>query len=262
MDVVILSGGFDPVHDGHIRMFRSAALKYDKVFVGLNSDDWLTRKKGAAFMPFDVRKNILESIKYIDFVYSFDDSDDTAIELINDMNYNWGDIASTITFGNGGDRKDGNYPELNFCRDMNILIDDDIGGTDKVNSSSDFLANWKYKPMKREWGLYEILSDYKTAKVKELVVNPQSQLSWQTHEARSELWFVREGKGTVYYSTDTEGKQIQKKILHKNDYFSIPVGRWHQLSNETKELLSIIEIQYGTNCSESDILRGSRPKFD
>ena len=107
-----------------------------------------------------------------------------------------------------------------------------------------------------------ILGDYKTAKVKELVVNPQSQLSWQTHEERSELWFVREGKGTVYYSTDAEGTKIQKMILHKNDYFSIPVGRWHQLSNETKELLSIIEIQYGTNCSESDILRGSRPKLD
>jgi D-beta-D-heptose 7-phosphate kinase/D-beta-D-heptose 1-phosphate adenosyltransferase len=262
MDVVILSGGFDPVHDGHISMFRHAALKYDKVLVGLNSDKWLIRKKGAAFMPYDVRKTILESIKYIDCVYSFDDSDDTAIELIDVMNTCWSDVASSITFGNGGDRKEGNYPELHFCRDMNIAIDDSIGGSDKVNSSSDFLANWRYKPTKRDWGIYEVLSDYKTTKVKELIVNPQSQLSWQTHEERSELWFVREGKGLVYYSTDTDGKQVEKKTLCKNDYFIIPKGRWHQLVNETKELLSIIEIQYGTSCVESDILRGSRPHTD
>lgn len=262
MDVVILSGGFDPVHDGHIRMFKDAALKYDKVLVGLNSDDWLTRKKGAAFMPYDVRKSILESIKHIDYVYSFDDSDDTAIDLINEMNTCWADVASTITFGNGGDRKDGNYPELDFCSDMGIIIDDTIGGPNKLNSSSDFLANWRYKPTKRDWGLYEVLSDYKTAKVKELIVNPQSQLSWQSHLERSELWFVREGKGLVYYSTDFQGKQVEKKTLSKNDYFTIPKGRWHQLVNETKELLSIIEIQYGTSCVESDILRGSRPITD
>tara|TARA_A100001015_G_scaffold261152_1_gene306447 strand:+ start:998 stop:1789 length:792 start_codon:yes stop_codon:yes gene_type:complete len=259
MDLVILSGGFDPLHDGHIRMLRAAAANYDRVVVGINSDDWLVRKKGRAFMPYEVRENIVSSIKYVDFVYSFDDADDTAIDLINLINTNWGDVTDSITFGNGGDRKEGNYPELHFCRDLGIALDDSLGGTNKVNSSSDFLANWKYKPTKRDWGLYEILSDYKTTKVKELIVNPHSQLSWQTHEERSEFWFVREGKGTVYYSTDVEGKEVQKKILMKNDYFLIPVGRWHQLINETKELLSIIEIQFGSNCSESDILRASRP---
>jgi len=143
--VVLVTGGFDPLHSGHIAYFKAARELGDHLVVGLNSDDWLTRKKGASFMPFSVRKNILESIKYIDFVYPFDDSDDTAIDLINDMNHAWGDVASTITFGNGGDRKDGNYPELEFCRDMNILIDDDIGGTDKVNSSSNFLAKIPFK---------------------------------------------------------------------------------------------------------------------
>ena len=56
-------------------------------------------------------------------------------------------------------KQEGNYPELHFCRDLGIALDDSLGGTNKVNSSSDFLANWKYKPTKRDWGLYEILSD-------------------------------------------------------------------------------------------------------
>ena len=73
MEVIVLSGGFDPVHDGHISMFREAAQKYDYVMVGLNSDDWLTRKKGRAFMTYDVRKAILQSIKYIDEVVGFNE---------------------------------------------------------------------------------------------------------------------------------------------------------------------------------------------
>ena len=69
MNVIVLSGGFDPVHDGHIEMFKDAARKYDYVIVGLNSDDWLARKKGRAFMGFDVRKAILDSIQYLSLIH-------------------------------------------------------------------------------------------------------------------------------------------------------------------------------------------------
>lgn len=81
-NIVILSGGFDPVHEGHIAMFREAKNKYDTVIVGLNSDDWLARKKGKPFMSYDARKTVLESIKYIDSVLSFDDTDGTARDLL------------------------------------------------------------------------------------------------------------------------------------------------------------------------------------
>ena len=82
--IIILSGGFDPVHKGHVRMFK-AASEYGDVVVGANSDDWLIRKKGKFFMPFLERKEILESIKYIDSVLAFDDSDDSACQLIKDV---------------------------------------------------------------------------------------------------------------------------------------------------------------------------------
>ena len=115
MNVVVLSGGFDPLHDGHIEMFKEARNNYDKVLVGLNSDDWLVRKKGRAFMSFDVRSSILDSCQYIDEVFSFDDSDNTANMAIQYALDTYGN--NLITFGNGGDRS-GNFPEKEFCFQM------------------------------------------------------------------------------------------------------------------------------------------------
>lgn len=254
MNVVVLSGGFDPLHDGHVEMFKDAANKYDYVIVGLNSDDWLTRKKGRAFMGFGVRKTILESIQYVDQVIAFDDSDDTACDAIEYARNNY----QFVTFGNGGDRKD-NFPEADYCREHNVAIDDSLGGNTKLNSSSDFLAEWKFQPTDREWGLWKVLADYKTVKVKELVVTPNSNLSWQSHEKRNELWFIREGIATIYYSSDDSGKDVFVTIKSPNDTFMINKRKWHQLANETEESVSVIEIQYGDECVEHDILRAVRP---
>src|SRR6056300_408798 len=82
MKVVIATGGFDPLHSGHMNYLQSAKKLGDFLIVGLNSDEWLTRKKGQPFMPFDERKSVLEALECVDEVQSFDDSDDTAIELI------------------------------------------------------------------------------------------------------------------------------------------------------------------------------------
>ena len=254
MNVVVLSGGFDPVHDGHIEMFKDAAKNYDYVIVGLNSDDWLTRKKGRAFMDFEVRKAILQSIQYVDQVISFDDSDDTAINAIDYARKNY----QFVTFGNGGDRGY-NFPEEAFCRDYDIRIDSSLGGNTKLNSSSDFLAEWKFQPTDREWGVWKVLADYKTVKVKELVVAPNSNLSWQSHENRNELWFIREGTATIYYSSDDKGKDVFVTTKAPNDTFMINKRKWHQLANETEESVSVIEIQYGDECVEHDILRAVRP---
>jgi len=254
MEVVILSGGFDPVHDGHIAMFEAAARKYDYVVVGLNSDDWLTRKKGKSFMPFHVRESILKSIKWIDEVWDFDDEDDTACDLLHHAVLQF----PNLTFGNGGDRSEGNFPEFDFCSQQSILIDDTLGGSHKANSSSDFLSNWTTWGVKREWGEWKVLADYHTSKVKELIVAPGQSLSWQSHEHRNEHWFVREGTATVYFSSDNDGKDVYKTTISKHDSFEIKVNKWHQLVNETEFPISIIEIQYGSSCVESDILRATR----
>ena len=138
-NMIILSGGFDPIHKGHVRMFKEASLN-GMVVAGLNSDQWLIRKKGKFFMPFVERKEILESIRYIDLVKSFDDSDDTACSLINKINNEYSENYN-IFFGNGGDRKNQTTPEIKFCNDNNIDLIWGLGGG-KIQSSSELLKNW------------------------------------------------------------------------------------------------------------------------
>ena len=136
-NVIIVSGGFDPVHKGHIRMFREAANLGANVIVGLNSDEWLSRKKGKPFMKWDERAEILESCKFINQVISFDDSDDTAndaIRVVYDMFDYLGD-DNKLYFANGGDRGKGNVPELDVCKELNVVMLWGIGGG-KIQSSS------------------------------------------------------------------------------------------------------------------------------
>lgn len=255
--LVILSGGFDPLHEGHIAMFEAASNKYDVVIVGVNSDEWLARKKGKAFQSIETRKAILESISYIDEVFEFDDSDNTAIALLKDicdpaLNF-------TYTFGNGGDRTN-NFPEKDFCLQNNIAIDDTLGGSTKANSSSSLLKNWSEEVMTRDWGHWKVLKNYNFCKVKELVVNPGCSLSWQKHDYRSEVWFVRFGTATIHHSFDSE-VNIEKNILNRDSTFIIPVQKWHRLSNETDQVISIVEIQYGSLCAEHDIIRKPFPSI-
>ena len=134
-NVIIVSGGFDPVHKGHIRMFREAANLGAQVIVGLNSDEWLTRKKGKPFMNWDERTEILESCKWINQVISFDDSDDTASDVILKVCLMYKNEDVNIYFANGGDRGNGNVPELDTCKKLGVVMLWGIGGG-KIQSSS------------------------------------------------------------------------------------------------------------------------------
>ena len=145
-NIIIVSGGFDPVHKGHIRMFREAANFGANVIVGLNSDEWLTRKKGKPFMEWEERAEILECCKFINQVIPFDDSDDTASDAIKrvfDM-YNADSSDYNIYFANGGDRKLGNVPEFDNCRELGVVMLWNFGGG-KIQSSSDLTKNWENK---------------------------------------------------------------------------------------------------------------------
>ena len=75
MKISVVSGGFDPIHSGHISYINAAKKYGDYLIVALNSDDWLVAKKGKAFMPFEERKAILENLKNVDDVIGFEDDD-------------------------------------------------------------------------------------------------------------------------------------------------------------------------------------------
>ena len=136
--IIILSGGFDPIHIGHVRMFRAAKKQGSTVVVGVNSDSWLSRKKGQPFMSLDERIEILKGFKYIDYVYSFNDEDDTACDLIKTVLQSYKN--SKIFFGNGGDRTSETTPEMKYCKENGVELLWDIGGK-KIQSSSNLIKN-------------------------------------------------------------------------------------------------------------------------
>ena len=255
MKVVIVTGGFDPLHSGHIAYFKEAKKLGDHLVVGLNSDDWLTRKKGRPFMPFEERAAIIKELEVVDEVIGFNDSDDSACSVIGQVLATKGSSWRVI-FANGGDRRMTTTPEYTTYKDnKDVAFAFGVGGENKVNSSSWILEEWKAPKTKRTWGYYRVIHEYnKHTKVKELAVPPGGKLSMQRHQERSEHWFVAEGTATVYTldsssDVDLHGVFEQHKSLH------IPVGQWHQLANEHDTDLKLVEIQYGTNCVEEDIER-------
>tara|TARA_A100001011_G_C14320943_1_gene850589 strand:+ start:10332 stop:10775 length:444 start_codon:yes stop_codon:yes gene_type:complete len=140
--IIILSGGFDPVHIGHLRMFKAAKKLNATVVVGVNSDLWLSRKKGKAFMKQSERIEILEGFKYVDFVKTFDDNDDSACDLIKKVIGLYESKKDVkIFFGNGGDRTARTTPEMEFCKNNQIDMIWGLGGG-KIQSSSDLIKNY------------------------------------------------------------------------------------------------------------------------
>ena len=127
---IIISGGFDPIHIGHIRMIEAAA-KLGEVTAVVNSDNWLLRKKGYVFMPFKERCEVLQSIKGVSEVSGVDDTDKTVCEALRRL--------KPDMFGNGGDRTDSNTPEQAVCEELGIEMVWSLGGG-KIQSSSELVT--------------------------------------------------------------------------------------------------------------------------
>jgi cytidyltransferase-like protein len=250
MKIIIVSGGFDPLHSGHIAYFKSAKEHGDKLIVALNSDAWLENKKGKFFMPFNERKTIIENINFIDQVIDFKDDDlgscINGLEKIKSLY-----PADELFFANGGDRNNSNIPEMSVSG-IEFLFG--VGGDNKKNSSSWILKNWQYYHEERLWGSFYNLFEEEQVKVKELIVYPGKGMSFQKHFKRSEIWMVSKGSCVVNYSKDNPDnkKNIQ---LNKFDHYLVPLGEWHQITNPFKETCHLIEIQYGEACVEDDIER-------
>ena len=248
--IVLASGGFDPLHSGHIAYLESAKQLGDELWVAINSDAWLVRKKGQAFMSFAERKSIIEKLKMVDGVISFDDADDTACGAIYKLMATQGN-GKHIIFANGGDRQPGNVPEYDTYHDRVEFVYG-VGGHNKINSSSTILENWKQPKVNRSWGWYRVLQDRPGYKIKELVINPNSSLSMQRHQHRSENWYVLKGSVTI----ETEyNDNVDRQNLQEHQSYTIGQTVWHKGINPTNQFTHILEVQYGQYCVEDDIER-------
>lgn len=137
----IVSGGFDPIHEGHIAMIKDAASKSDGVILLLNSDAWLCRKKGKNFMEFKTRQVVCENIKGVVDAFGFNDDDGSACDGIRLAREKY--PSDELIFANGGDRTKSNIPEGPACEKYNVKLEFGVGGENKANSSSWILEKWK-----------------------------------------------------------------------------------------------------------------------
>lgn len=253
--IILVTGGFDPIHSGHIEYIK-AARQLGRVVVGVNSDEWLARKKGQPFMPFEERLNIINNLKDVMTAIGFDDSDGSAKDAIKKVREMF--PKNTIVFANGGDRTKENIPEMDTDIE-NIEFLFGVGGENKMNSSSWILQEWKAPKTERQWGYYRVLHEVPGMKVKELTVNPGKSLSMQRHLKREEYWMVSEGKAIVHSAMDN-GYSLPSVVLEKHNEYKVPLNGWHQLTNPFDIPVKVVEIQYGESCVEEDILRN--PDFN
>ena len=253
--VVIVTGGFDPLHSGHIAYFKAARELGDHLVVGVNSDAWLERKKGKAFMPFEERCAIIKELACVDEVIGFNDDDDSACAAIYTVLATRGS-SWKVVFANGGDRTNKNTLEYTmYGNHHDVSFAFGVGGSNKDNSSSWILDEWKTQKTKRDWGYWRVL-DHKPEKgykVKELVIYPGKSLSDQRHFKRSEDWTILEG--AVDMTTEWNSNKHSVTLTPESVTYKIGTQVWHKPSNPGTENAHILEVQWGSECIEEDIER-------
>jgi len=248
MITVIVTGGFDPIHSGHISYLKSAAQEGTRLVVGVNSDEWLVRKKGRAFMPWNERAAIVEGLGCVDEVISFNDDDGSAIDAISRVKAKY--PTDRIIFANGGDRTKDNIPEMVFD-DVEFVFG--VGGEDKKNSSSWILKEWSQPTVQRKWGTYKVLDTQPGWAVKELSFEEGKSLSDQRHFERSEHWHVVSGK--IHMILEYETGEKAWRSYSAGESIDIPKRTWHKATNVGSGDAKVIEVWLGNNLTEDDIER-------
>lgn len=243
MTVVAVSGGFDPLHPGHLRMFIEAKKLGDKLVVIMNNDNWLRHKKRFAFMPETERKEILEGVRGVDAVMLTEHvPDDPDRSVCRELAKLKPDI-----FANGGDRTNENTPEMELCDRLGITLVFGVGGG-KVESSSSLVQRVfeKYTSYPRPWGHYCLYAQGDGWALKTLHVLPNQATSLQSHTLREEYWTLVAGGATA----TLDGKDVQ---LRPFEPLHIATGAKHRLRGGPEGGI-LVEIMRGAY-DENDIRR-------
>ena len=229
--IVAVSGGFDPLHIGHIKLFQEAKRLGDELVVILNSDRFLKEKKGYVFMRYNERKKILESIKYIDKIVRCIDKDNGVLKTLKKI--------KPDIFANGGDRKGFTDDEISICKKNNIKIIKGVGGC-KVQSSSDLTFYTNKKRVKKSWG-YEDWIVNKNYCGKLLFIRKGFSIPIHFHKNKDETFYLIKGRAWIY-------KNRVKKLMRKYDVV-------HLSPRDTHKVVAIKNckiIEFSTHHEDSD----------
>lgn len=244
MRIGVVSGGFDPLHAGHVAMMQDAKSRCDWLTVFVNSDEWLMRKKGYVSVPYDQRASVVQALQCVDAVVPAVDDDDTVCKGLR-MLRQQADPDDTIVFMNGGDRDRYNVPE-SVVQGVEFLFG--VGGETKVNSSSTIFPSGYISRVDRAWGFYE--DHFRTGRCvfKTLHLRTGQGTSLQRHMHRSEVWFIDWGEVLAEISGG------YPKLLTKGMSVTIPEQTWHRIT-ALRGPAVVREMQFGELCEESDIER-------
>jgi len=246
---VAVSGGFDPIHIGHVRMLRAARKLGDKLVVILNNDNWLRAKKGFVFMPQSERAELLRAFAEVDKVvitdHKKDDLDTSVVRSLEKLR--------PAIFANGGDRKPGadSIPEVALCKKLGIKPVYNVGYGGKVQSSSRMIKAARRPVSKtvRPWGEYYGWDSGKGWNLKTIYLKRGKRVSLQYHNNREEWWLLVEGDATA---TMRESRSTRSFPLKKGEVFRVRKKQIHRLSSKMGGV--VVEVAYG-NFDEKDIVR-------
>ena len=245
---VAVSGGFDPLHIGHVRMFEEARSLGDRLVVILNNDNWLRAKKGFEFMPARERAEIIRTFPFVDKVvvteHAKDDKDMSVSHALRKLR--------PAIFANGGDRLNRNTPEAHLCIELGIKMAFNVGKGGKVQSSS-WMINAARKPASktvRPWGEYFGWDSGKGWNLKTVYIKPGKRLSLQYHHHRGEYWMLVEGDATA--TIQKGGEAAVRFPLKKGQITYVDNKVIHRL--ESKRGAKIVEVAFG-DFDEKDIVR-------
>lgn len=246
---IAVSGGFDPIHIGHVRMLEKAKELGDKLVVIVNNDNWLLSKKGYVFMPEKERKEIIASFPSVDRVvltsHTPNDPDRSVCRELAKL--------KPAIFANGGDRKSTkDIPEVIACEKHGIQMVFNIGRGGKVQSSSWLArdASRNFVRSVRPWGEFYGWDSGKAWKLKTICIKPGNRLSLQYHRHRTEHWILVEGDATATFQKSNG--TCYKTPLKKGEVVFVDRQAAHRL--ESKHGGVIVEIGLG-DFDENDIVR-------
>jgi len=268
MKIAITSVYANPIHPGHIECFELSRSLADQLWVIVNNDTQAKLKRGSeSFQDENYRKRVVESSQYVDKVILSSDTDTTVCQTLTKLikkAQSDPDITEII-FTKGGDRFADEIPERKICEKYGVKIVDGLGKktyhsswyVNRLGNNTDATVLKKtlrelpdevkeidylevgYRP----WGVYYVLEDKPSYKVKKIIVKPGQRLSLQSHQHRSEHWVE-------------DPSYVGHQILHPNQSCYIPQGHIHRLSNlDESEILVLIEVQTGSYTGEDDITR-------
>lgn len=246
--IVAVSGGFDPLHIGHVRMFAAAKELGNRLVVIVNNDNWLRKKKGFVFMPQEERVELIKQLAVVDEViltnHESSDEDTSVCAILDELR--------PAIFANGGDRGADNIPEYTLCGERGINMAFNVGAGGKIQSSSWMIADAleAVRTTERPWGSFKNHHSMPGVHLKTLHVKAGSKLSLQRHKHRSETWVLVAGEADATIGESLEN--LRQVALQVNEPFYVPAGTIHRLSSENGGTL--VEIAYG-QFDENDIER-------